>query len=82
VASVLTFFLEQEHRDEYEFLNHIERVTADETNQWMYTHSLNKLMKHNLMLSACRDADVSCFLGQKSSGPQFQKFTAEHQKSA
>jgi hypothetical protein len=57
MASVLTF-LERYHKDCDEFLNHIVRVTGDETwvsfvngetekqsKQWMHTHSPNKPKK-------------------------------------
>jgi hypothetical protein len=50
MASALTF-LEQYHKDGDAFLNHIIRVTGDETResqqakQWMHTHSVNKPKK-------------------------------------
>jgi hypothetical protein len=57
MASTFTF-LERYHKDGDEFLNHIVRVTGDETwvsyvnvepkeqsKQWMHTHSPNKLKK-------------------------------------
>jgi hypothetical protein len=57
MASALTF-LERYHKDGDKFLNHIVRVTGDETwvsfvnletkeqsKQWMHTHSSKKLKK-------------------------------------
>jgi hypothetical protein len=64
VASALTF-LEQHLKDGNEFLNHIVRVTGDETwfsfmnvetkdqsKQWLHTHSPDKLKKFKHSLSA------------------------------
>jgi histone-lysine N-methyltransferase SETMAR len=64
VALTLTF-LERYHKNSNEFLNHIVRVTGDETwdlflnvgtkgptKQWMYTHSPNKPKKSKQRLSA------------------------------
>jgi hypothetical protein len=61
MASALTF-LEQYHKDGDKFLNHIVRVTGDETwvssvnvetkeqsKQWMHTHSPNKPKKFKQM---------------------------------
>jgi hypothetical protein len=66
----------QYHKDNDEFLNHIVRVTDDETfhlwtlKHWSSqstgcTHSPNKLKKFKRMLSACQKADGNCFLGQE-----------------
>jgi Mn-dependent DtxR family transcriptional regulator len=70
MASALTF-LQRYYKDGDQFLNHIVGVTADETkeqsNQWMHTHSPNKLKKFKQTLSACQKADCNCFLGQKGS---------------
>jgi hypothetical protein len=67
-------FLEQYLKDGDRFLNHIIRVTGDETwvsvvnaetkdqsKQWMHTHSPNKPKKFK-QTSACQKADGSCFL--------------------
>jgi hypothetical protein len=70
MTSALTS-LEQYHKDGAEFLNHIVRVTGDETwvsfvnvetkeqsKQWMHTHSPNKTKKFKQTLSACLKATV------------------------
>jgi hypothetical protein len=72
--------LERYHKDVDEFLNHIVRVTGDETwvsfvniktkeqsEQWMHTHPSNKPKKFKQTLSACQKADGNCFLGQERS---------------
>jgi predicted nuclease of restriction endonuclease-like RecB superfamily len=64
------FLLERYHKYGNEFLNHIVRVTSDETwvsfvnveikkpsKQWMLTHSQNKPKKFKQILSACQTAD-------------------------
>jgi hypothetical protein len=71
-------FLERYRKDDNEFLNHIIRVTSDETwvsffnvetkeqsKQWMSTHSPNKPKKFKQKLCACQKAHGNCFLGQK-----------------
>jgi hypothetical protein len=73
-------FLDQYHKDGSEFLNHIVRVTGDETwvsfvnvetkeqsKQWMHTHSPKKPKKFKQTLSPYQKADGNCFLGQESS---------------
>jgi hypothetical protein len=79
MASALTS-LEQYHKDGSEFLNHIVRVTGDETwvsfvnvetkeqsKQWMHPHSSNKPKKFKQTMSPCQKADGSCFLGKERS---------------
>jgi hypothetical protein len=69
-------FLERYNTDGDEFLNHIVRVTGDETwvsfmnvetkkqsKQWMDTHSPNKAKKFK-QTSSCQKGDGKCFLGQ------------------
>jgi hypothetical protein len=61
MAWALIFLLQRYHKDGDQFLNHIVRVTGDETwvsivnvetkeqsKQWMHTHSPNKPSKHCL----------------------------------
>jgi hypothetical protein len=72
-------FSERCHKDGDEFLNHIVRVTSNETwvlsmnvetessqqsKQWMHTHPPNKPKKFKQTSSACKKADGSCVLGQ------------------
>jgi hypothetical protein len=70
-------FLEPYHKYGDEFLNHIVRITGDETQvafvnvdikerskQWMHTNSPNK-PKTFKQTSACQKADGNCFLGQE-----------------
>jgi hypothetical protein len=77
IAPALTF-LERYHKDGDEFLNHVVRVTGDETwisfvnvetkeqsKQWMHAHSPNKQNKFKQTLCACQKADGNCFLGQE-----------------
>jgi hypothetical protein len=67
-------FLDQYHKGGYEFHNHV--VRGDETwvsfvnveikeqsEQWLHTHSLNKLKKFEQTLSACQKAGGNCFQG-------------------
>jgi hypothetical protein len=64
-SASVDFFLERYHKDGYEFLSHIVRVTGDETwvsfvnvetneqsKQWRQTHSQNKPKMFQQMLSA------------------------------
>jgi hypothetical protein len=75
-SSLTSTFLERYHKDGDEFLNHIVRVTVDETwvsfvnvetkeqsKQWMHTHSSNKLIKFTQTLSSCQKADGKLFSG-------------------
>jgi hypothetical protein len=67
IASALTF-LEQYHKNGYEFLNYGVRVTGDEI--WVSFVNVEakeqlKSKKFILTMSACQKADGSCFLGQK-----------------
>jgi hypothetical protein len=38
--------------------------TKEQSNQWMHTHSPNKLKKFKQMLSANQKGDGNCFMGQ------------------
>jgi hypothetical protein len=90
MASALTF-LERCHKDGDEFLNHIVRVTGDETwvsfvnaetkeqsKQFMYVHSPNKPKKLKRTLSACQKADGNCFLGQERNADGGIHATRDH----
>jgi hypothetical protein len=90
MPSVLTL-LELYHKDGDEFLNHIVRITGDETwvsfvnvetkdqsKQLMHTHSPDKPKTFKQTLSACQKADGSCFLGQKRSADGGIHATMDH----
>jgi hypothetical protein len=90
MASALTFF-ERYHKDGDEFLNHIVRVTGDETwisfanvkskeqsKQWMRTHSPKKPKQFKQTLSACQKADGNCFLGKERSADAAIDATRNH----
>jgi hypothetical protein len=91
IASALTFF-ERYHKHGDEFLNHIIRVTGDETwvsfvnvktkehsKHWTHTLSTNKKpKKFKQMLSACQKAAGNCFLGQESSADGGIHATRDH----
>jgi hypothetical protein len=79
MASALTF-LERHRKDGDERLNHILRVTGDETcvsfinveikeqsNQWIHTHSSNKPKIFSQTLSACQKTAGNCFIRQERS---------------
>jgi hypothetical protein len=76
LASALTF-LEWWHKGGDEFLNHIGRVTGDETwvpfvnvetkeqsKEWIHTLLRNKTKKFKQTSSACQKADGNCLLGR------------------
>jgi hypothetical protein len=84
-------FWEQYHKDVNEFLNHIVKVTGDETyvlflnvetkeksKQWVHTRSSNKPKKFKQRLSACQKAGRSCFLGQETSADGGIHATKDH----
>jgi hypothetical protein len=84
MASDLTF-IELYHKYGDEFLNHIIRVTGDETlvsfvnvetkeqsKQWMHTHSPNKIKKFKLALSAGKLL-ASVFWGRKGKWNSYNK---------
>jgi hypothetical protein len=50
----------------------------EQSNQWMYAHSLNKQKKPKLMLSACRKGYGSRFLGQKKSAAGGMQTAVDH----
>jgi hypothetical protein len=77
IVSVLAFS-QWYYKDGDEFLNHIVRVTGDETRvsfvnveskeqstQWVYTHSPNKPKMFKQTLSPCQKADGTCFWKRK-----------------
>jgi hypothetical protein len=83
----LSLFLERYHKDGDEFLDHIVRVTGDETwvsfvnvetkgqsKQWTHIRSQNKLKMFKQTLFACQKADGNCFLGQNKKGVLMVKF--------
>jgi hypothetical protein len=86
------FFLERYHKDGDEFLNHIVRVTDDETwlsfvnaetneqsMQWMnIVYSPNKQKNFKQTLSAYQKADGNCFLGQERSADGGIHATRDH----
>jgi hypothetical protein len=78
-------------KDGDEFLNHIVRVTGDETwvsyvnveikeqsKQWMHTHSPNKPQEFKQTLSACEKADKNCYLGHGRSADGGIHATRDH----
>jgi hypothetical protein len=90
MASTSTF-LERCHKYGDKFLNHIVRVTVDETwvsfvnvetkeqsKQWMHTHLPDKPKKVKQTLSACQKADDICFLGPGRSADGGIHATRDH----
>jgi hypothetical protein len=89
MTSALTF-LELYHKDGDEFLNHIIRVTGDETwvsivnaetkeqsKQWMYTH-LQKKNEKVFKKVVCQKAGGHCFLGEERSADSGIHATRDH----
>jgi hypothetical protein len=83
-------FLERYHKDGNEYLNHIVRVTGEETSvpflnvetkeqsmQWMHTHAPDKPKKFK-QTSACQKADGNCFVGQERSADGGIHATRDH----
>jgi hypothetical protein len=79
IASALTF-LEQHHKNGDEFLNHIVRVTGDETwVSFVNTETKEQLKSKKFkQTSACQKADGSCFLGLKRSADSGIHSTKDH----
>jgi hypothetical protein len=84
-------FLDRYRKDEDEFLNHIVKITGDETwisfvnvetkgqsKQWMHTHPPNRLEKFKQTLSACQKDDGNCFLRHERSADGGIYATRDH----